>query len=145
MATESWTPARIFLVVSAIYHLFLGVLGLAVDQTFPIGADEAATAGSENILGAFETNGWHSLAAVFIGVVSLYFAIRPARAREAAFGVGISQLGVVAAFSVADPSIFWFASNGADQVIHLTTAIGGIASALATRPSANRSELVAGV
>ena len=128
-----WSPARIFLAASAGYHLLLSVVGLAIDQTFPVGSDAAVGAGSEHIFGIFETNGWHSLAAFLLGLVSLYFAVRPTYAREAALGVGMSQLVVVVSFAVTPPSTFWFASNAADQVVHATTAIGGIVGALLTR------------
>ncbi|MGH2757127.1 MAG: DUF4383 domain-containing protein, partial [Actinomycetota bacterium] len=128
-----WTPARIFLAASAAYHLLLGIVGLAINQTFALGADAVAHAGSEHVFGIFETNGWHSLAALLIGAASLYFAFRPERARVAALGIGISQALVVVAFTFFPPSTFWFASNRADQVIHASTAIWGIGSALSTR------------
>ena len=118
---------------SAAYHLLLGVAGVAIDQTFPIGADATAHAGSDHVFGIFETNGWHSSAALLIGFISLYFTLRPARVREGALFVGISQLAVVVTFALMSPATFWFASNGADQVIHAITAFGGIGSAVLTR------------
>lgn len=118
--------------VSAAYHLVLGVTGLFIDRTFPLRAEEARVR-SEHIFGIFETNGWHSLAAVLIASVSLYFVLAPRYDREAALWVGLSQLGVVAAFGLWDPETFLFASNGADQWVHATTASGGIAAALVTR------------
>lgn len=130
-----WTPARIFLAVSAFYHLLLGIVGLGVDRSFPLGPNATEHAGSGHVFGVFETNGWHSLAGILVGVVSLYFAVRPRHAREAALAIGVSQLGTTVALALWDPSIFMFASNGADQVIHSTTAVAGIASALWTRKS----------
>ncbi len=127
-----WTPARIFMVVSAVWHLPLGIAGLAIDQTFPIGPGDAAAAGSEHVFGIFETNGWHSLAAVILGVISLLFAVRHDRAREAALAIGIFHVGVVAALMLWQPETFWLASNGADQVVHSSTAVGGILSGLLT-------------
>ena len=118
---------------SAAYHLLLGIAGVAIDQTFPIGADATAHAVSDHVFGIFETNGWHSSAALLIGFISLYFTLRPTRVREGALFVGISQLGVVVTFALMSPATFWFASNGADQVIHAVTAVGGIGSALLTR------------
>jgi hypothetical protein len=47
------------MLVSALYHLPLGIAGLLYDQTFPIGSAEAERAGSEHVFGVFETNGWH--------------------------------------------------------------------------------------
>jgi hypothetical protein len=132
--SDGWTPARIFMAASAGFHLPVAIIGLAIDQTFPFGADAAAHAGSEHILGILETNGWHSLAALLLGVVSLYFAVRPQRAREAALAIGVGHVVIVLALTFWDPSTFWFASNAADQVVHTSTAIGGIGSALLTPP-----------
>jgi hypothetical protein len=129
---ERWTPARIFKALSAIWHIPLGVIGLAIDQTFPLGSAEAATSHSEHIFGVFETNGWHSLLALVLGFVSLYFTIRPERAREGALLIGLSHVGVVLALVIWDPSTFLLASNIADQIVHSSTAIGGIFSALLT-------------
>jgi hypothetical protein len=139
----SWTPARIFMVVSAAYHLPLAIAGLAIDQTFPVGSDAAAHAGSEHIFGIFETNGWHSLAALLLGVVSIYFALRPERAREAALAIGIGHVGIVLALTFWAPATFWLMSNGADQVVHASTAFGGIGSALLTRQSPSQRTLTA--
>lgn len=140
--TSAWTPARIFLVVSAIYHLLLGILGLAIDQTFPLSAEAAARAGSMHVFGVFETNGWHSLAALGLGAVSLFFAVRPQRAREAAVALGISQAFIVLALALRDPSAFLLAANGADQVIHTATALGGIVSGLLTRNGLTKESLL---
>ena len=130
---ESWTPARIFMTVSAVFHIPVGLIGLVIDQTFQVGSKAAAVAGSEHIFGILETNGWHSLAALLLGVASLYFTLRPRRAREGALAIGISHVVLVLGLAFWDPSTFWLASNGADQVIHASTAVGGIGSALLTR------------
>lgn len=131
-SAANWTPARIFLAFSATYHLLLGIAGLAVDQTFPVGWQAAAQASSGHVFGVFETNGWHSVAGLLIGLVSLYFTVRPEGARAGALAVGVSQAVVTLALAVVPPSTFWLASNAADQVIHSATAIGGIGSALLT-------------
>ena len=127
-----WTPARIFLLVSALYHLPLGILGLLVDQTFPLSAGAAAHASSGHLFGVFETNGWHSVAGLGVGAFSLFYVVRPRHARAAALNLGIGHVLIVIALAIWDPSTFLFASNGADQVIHTTTALGGIASGLLT-------------
>ena len=131
---SAWTPARIFMVVSAAFHLPVAMVGLAIDRTFPLGASAVTRAGSEHVFGVLETNGWHSLAALLVGVVSLYFAVGPERAREAALAIGIGHVFVVLALTFWEPSTFWLMSNGADQVVHATTAIVGTGSALLTRP-----------
>jgi hypothetical protein len=127
--SDEWTPARIFMLVSTIWHLPLGVAGLLYDQTFPIGPNAAESSGSEHIFGIFETNGWHSTAALLLGFISLYFLIRPARAREGALGIGVFHVGIVTALALWGPEVFWLKSNDADQIVHATTAITGILSA----------------
>lgn len=128
-----WTPARIFLGVSALFHVPVGVIGFMYDQTFPIGADAAASAPSEHIFGVLETNGWHTLGALVVGVVSLYLVLRPRRAREGALALGVGHVGLVIVLILWPPSTFWIASNAADQVVHSSTAMGGIVSGLLTR------------
>jgi len=127
----AWTPARIFLAISAAFHIPVAVVGFVYDRSFPIGAGEAARAPSEHILG-LETNGWHTLGALIVGVVSLYFALRPRQARRTAFALGAIHVGLWLSLILWDPSTFWIASNSADQIVHACTAVGGIASAMLT-------------
>lgn len=127
-----WTPARIFMTVSAVFHIPVAVAGFLYDRSFPIGPDAAARAGGEHVFGILETNGWHTLGALLVGAVSLYFALRPLRARDAALALGAFHVALFASLELWDPSTFWIASNTADQVIHASTAIGGIGSALLT-------------
>ncbi len=121
------------MVITAAVHIPLGIAGLVQDQTFPVGAGAAARAGSELIFGIFETNGWRSLAALVVGVLAVSFTLFPRRARDAALLIGLFHVGVVVSLVLWDPSTFWLASNAADQVVHTSTAIGGIGSALLTR------------
>lgn len=131
---ERWTPARIFMVAAATYHLPLGIGGLIVDQTFPVGAAATERAGSELVFGLFETNGWHSTAALVLGIIAVCFAINPRRARDVALAMGLFHVGIVISLIVWEPSTFWLASNAADQIVHSSTAIGGIATGLLTSP-----------
>jgi hypothetical protein len=59
-----WTPARIFMAVSAAFHVPVAIAGFLYDRTFPIGPNAAATAGHAHVFGIFETNGWHTLCAL---------------------------------------------------------------------------------
>ena len=127
---DGWTVARVFMLVSALWHLPLGIVGLAVDRTFPIGVEAARAAHSEHIFGVFETNGWHSSAALLLGVVSVYFLLRPRYAAQAALGIGLFHVGIVLSLELWSPETFWLASNVADQIVHATTAITGIAAGL---------------
>jgi hypothetical protein len=121
------------MLASALYHFPLGIAGLLYDQTFPIGSAEAERAGSDHVFGIFETNGWHSLAALLLGAISLYFMMRPRGARVVALTIGVQHVGLVVAFIVWPAETFWMASNAADQIVHSFTAIAGIGAALLTR------------
>ncbi|MFN2591102.1 MAG: DUF4383 domain-containing protein [Actinomycetota bacterium] len=122
------------MLVSAVWHLPLGIIGFVYNRTFPIGADATANAPSGLVFGMFETNGWHTLGALAVGLFSLYFALRSQNARQAALALGVTHVGLVLALILRDPSTFWIASNAADQVVHASTAVGGIASGLLTTP-----------
>lgn len=128
----SWAPARIFMTISAVWHLPLGIAGLVLDQTFPVGTRATMHAGSDHIFGVFETNGWHSLAAVLLGAVSLLFALRPQHARGAALAIGVFHVTVFGALLLWKPETFWLASNTSDQVVHASTAIAALVSGLMT-------------
>ncbi|MFN2589857.1 MAG: DUF4383 domain-containing protein [Actinomycetota bacterium] len=131
---RTWNPARVYLWVSAVYLTVLSAAGFFYNRTFPVGAAAAERAGSGHILGIFETNGWHNLAGLVFGVVALVFLTRPVR--DAALGaivVGVPNLIAFIAFSVAAPTTFWFASDGADNIVHATLGFGGILAALLTR------------
>jgi hypothetical protein len=122
----------LFLALSAGYHLPLGILGFLYNRSFPIGSEAAASAESARVFGIFETNGWHSLAALAVGVISLWVVLENRRARTVSLSIGALHVGIVLSLFAWDPSVFWLASNNADQAIHSFTAIGGIASGLAT-------------
>jgi len=132
VAGERWTPARAFLALVSLWLTPLGLIGLAIDRTFPLDPAEAAVGYSAHILGVFETNGWHSLAGLLLGVLSLYFVLRPKRAREVSLAIGIAHVGIVVALIVWEPATFLIASNMADQIVHGATALGGIAGGLLT-------------
>lgn len=142
--TDGWTPARWFMLVAAVWHIPLGIIGLIYDRTFPIGSGAASRAHSEHIFGIFETNGWHSTAAVLVGVIALYFTLYPARAREGALAIGWFHVGVVLALTFWSPDTFWLASNAADQVIHASSAVGGIATGYLTPAGPTRARGGAG-
>ena len=133
LAAGEWTPARVFLLASTIWHIPLGIVGFFYIRNFPIGAEATKAAGSAQIFGVFETNGWHTLAALILGVASLYFTINSQNARAAALAIGAFHVVIVASLAIWDPSTFWLASDGADQVAHSSTAVLGLASGLLTR------------
>lgn len=127
-----WTAARLFMVVAAVWHLALAGVGFALNADFPIGAGATRAGGSAHIFGVFETNGWHNAAALALGLITLYFTLRPTRAREAALVIGFGHVALTIALIIWHPSTFWIASNSADQWVHASSAVGGIVSGLAT-------------
>ena len=128
-----WSPARWYLLAVAISHIPLGIVGLVFDRSFPIGAEAAREAGSHHIFGVLETNGWHSLGALALGVLAASILVAaPERARRVAFLIGVINLGLLLSLVAWDPSTFWIASNGTDQIVHSATALGGIGTGLLT-------------
>lgn len=94
----------------------------------------AAQAGSRT----GETERWSparlylNLAGVLSGVVALGFAIRPEWARAGALLKGAFYVAVTTSLLVVDARTLWLGSNWADQTIHASLAVGGIATGLAT-------------
>jgi hypothetical protein len=133
-----WSPARLYLAVSGAWHLVLAVGGFLADQTFPTSMAAARSGHSGLVFGIFETNGWHTLGAAIIGVVATYTAIYPKRAREVAFAIGAFHVPFTLALIFFEPHTFLIASNGADQIVHVSSAVLGLASAIATPSHAHR-------
>lgn len=128
-----WSPARIYLVASGIFLLFVAAVGFALDRSFPTSPD--AVGSSRWVLGVFETNGWHTTAGLISGVVALAFATRPEWARFGAMLKGVFYVAVTTSLLLVEPSTFLLVSNTADQVVHATLGVTGIVSALMTRPA----------
>lgn len=125
-------PARLFLLVSGAYLLIVGGIGFLFDATFATSAAEARESHG-HIFGIFETNGWHNLAAVALGLPSAAVAVgRPKLAVPVVLASGIGNGVAFVAFEVWGADTFWVASNTADQVVHALIAVGGIGAALTT-------------
>jgi len=132
---HDWSPARIYLVASGISLLILGAAGLAVNRSFPTSPATVPSAGSGWLFGVIQTNGWHSVAGLISGAVALGFALKAEWARMGAIVKGLFYIGVTTSLFVTAPSTFLLVSNAGDQVVHASLAIGGIATAWATRTS----------
>jgi hypothetical protein len=130
---NEWSPARIYLVASGIFLLLIGIAGLALNQSFPTSPGAVDPAGSGWLFGVLQTNGWHSVSALGSGAVALGFAARAEWARLGAMVKGVFYVAVTTSLFITDPSTFLLVSNAGDQVVHASLAIGGIATALATR------------
>lgn len=131
---QAWSPARVYLLISGVYLVFIGAVGFIYSSSFAIGADAEE---SSHIFGIFETNGWHNLAGLLGGLGALAFALRPETTRLGALLLGVAYIVITVALAIWEPSTFSIASNGADQVVHALLAVGGVASAFATRSAAN--------
>jgi hypothetical protein len=137
---EPWSPARRYLVISGVFLLALAAVGFAYSRSFPTSPD-AVAGGTREILGVLLTNGWHNLAGLLSGVVALGFAIRPEWARTGALVKGVFYVGVTTSLLITDARTLLLGSNWADQIIHASLAVGGLATGLAT-PRPRRTEAV---
>ncbi|MDQ3982001.1 MAG: DUF4383 domain-containing protein [Actinomycetota bacterium] len=132
VAVATWSPARIYLVVSGVFLVVASAVGFGIDSSFPASAAEVDSAGSGHIFGIFETNGWHNLSALISGAIALGFAVRPEWARAGALLKGTMYVAVTTSIAIWGPETFKVASNGADQVVHASLALTGLAAGLAT-------------
>jgi hypothetical protein len=130
---QEWSPARIYLVASGIFLLAIGLAGLALNRSFPTSTGAVDAAGSGWLFGVLQTNGWHSVAALFSSAAALGFAAKSQWARFGAMAKGVFYVAVTTSLFITEPSTFLLVSNAGDQVVHASLAIGGIATALATR------------
>ncbi len=125
-----WSPARLYLVISGAFLVVAGLTGFTVDASFP-----TSPSGVHPVLddaGVFATNGWHNVTGLVSGLISLAFATRPEWARTGAFVKGGIYVVATTAFQIWGGETFLIAVNGADQILHATLAVAGIATALAT-------------
>jgi hypothetical protein len=130
--TATWSPARVYLVASGLVLVLSAVVGFGVNSAFPQTSGDVHAAGSGHIFGVFETNGWHNLSALISGAIAFGFALRPEWARTGAFVKGAMYVAVTAAIALWGPETFRIASNGADQIVHGTLGITGLAAGAAT-------------
>jgi hypothetical protein len=130
---HEWSPARIYLVASGIFLLVVGVAGLALNRSFPTSPGAVDSAGSGWLFGVLQTNGWHSVGALVSSAAALGFAARAEWARLGAMVKGVLYVGLTTSLFITEPSTFLLVSNAGDQIVHASLAIGGIATALATR------------
>src|SRR3990170_5510153 len=82
------SPAHVFLWISVVYLLALGLGSLVVSPSFAVG-DEVS---GDHLFGVIETNGWHGLSGVLLGAASLALAMSGRWAREGAAVMGASLL-----------------------------------------------------
>jgi hypothetical protein len=137
-ARERWSPARRYLVISGVFLVILAAVGFAYSRAFPTESG-AVDEGARKVFGLLLTNGWHNLAGLLSGIVALGFALRPEWARTGALLKGLFYVGVTTSLLAVDARETLLASNWADQIIHASLAIGGLATGLASPRAARRS------
>ena len=135
--SATWTPARIYLVVSGIFLVGAALTGFGYSTSFPSSADAVRSAHNPHIYGIFETNGWHNLTSLVSGLVSRSFALRPEWARTGALVKGSLYTVVTISIAIWGPETFLLASNAADQVVHASLAVAGLAAWRATSSITN--------
>ena len=128
--TANKTPAQLYSLVFGATLLVAGIAGFLVDSSFgPLGAD---VEGSNLIL--FEVNGIHNIVHLASGALGLALWRNPASARLFALGFGAVYLLVtVLGFAMGTNVLGLIPINAADNVLHLTIAVIGIAAGLASR------------
>ncbi|HET8658794.1 MAG TPA: DUF4383 domain-containing protein [Micromonosporaceae bacterium] len=118
-------PRILALVVGVVYTL-IGLAGFVVT-----GFDNFASENGDSLLG-FEVNPLHNVVHLLTGVLGLVMARRLATART--YGwilfVAYAAVFIYGLFAGGDPDADILALNGADHVLHLLTALVGLAIAL---------------
>ena len=114
----SSSPNRLLGTVFGVVYLLVGLVGFAVTS----GVDFAGTDGKNLII--FEVNPLHNIVHLAIGALLLLGSrtVHSAKSVNALVGAVYLLVGIVGLF-VLDKSINILALNGADNVLHLASAI----------------------
>ena len=132
LETDRQMPARTFLWISGGYLLVLGIGSLIANPSFAVG-DEAS---SGHLFGVVETNGWHGLAGVLLGLASLFFAMSQRWAKEGAGVIGLFSLasGVVLLLYGDGAVALWLVPVDATDAVflHVLPGVVGVICAAAT-------------
>jgi len=113
------SPNRVLGAVFGVVYLLVGILGFFVTTD----VDFAATAGEPLIV--FDVNPLHNIAHLAIGALLLFAAMKSISAAKGAnvlVGAVYLLLGVVGLF-ILDSDANILALNGADNVLHLASAL----------------------
>ena len=140
--SETWSPARLYLVISGVLLLVIGSVGFLYDNDFATSAEAVRNTEHGHLFGIFATNGWHNLAGLASGSLALGLAIRPEWARTGALIKGFMYVVVTSALAIWDGPTFWVALNTADQILHGSLAVTGLLCGFATPRRRRPSDLV---
>ena len=138
LTAAKWSPARVYLVASGIFLVVSTAIGFAVDSSFQSSPDAVRAADHGFIYGVFATNGWHNVSGMASGVAALLFALRPEWSRTGALVKGAIYVVVTSSVAIWGGHTFLIATNVADQIVHGTLAVTGLAAGFAT-PARSKS------
>ena len=145
--SKTWTPARLYMLVSVVFLIPTGVAGLVMNQNFAVGAGATDPSTTNLVYGFLETNGWHSTAALVNGAVALALLVLASdrTVRRGALLMGLALGGLAIALMIPrsiDLLDNILASNAADNVTHVAQALGGIVTgSMRQRPGKATSRL----
>ncbi len=139
--SKTWTSARLYMLVSVVFLIPTGIVGLITNQNFALGDGATRPKTADMVFGVLETNGWHSTAAVVNGLAALALLLFASDdvVRRGALFIGAALAGLTVALMIPrsiDLLDNVLASNAADNLTHATQAIGGIATGLLSGRSA---------
>lgn len=124
------SPARLYAIVFGSVLVVAGILGFFVSSDFSTGDDVRR----EGLLGLFDVNGWHNVVHIATGALGLAAAALAA-ARVYALGLGVVYVAVaVWGFAIGGGEVIagLIPVNTADNMLHLTIGVVGLAAGLAT-------------
>jgi glucose uptake protein GlcU len=116
------SPNRLVAAIFGVVYLLVGIIGFLVTGF----EDFADNNTNEKILGIFEVNGLHNVVHLLIGAVLLAASRTVAAAKASNMFVGAVYLivGIIGLFIANDTSDLNILSlNGADNVLHLASAL----------------------
>jgi len=131
------SPNRLVAAVFGVVYLLIGVLGFVVTGF----EDFAGTDTNETLLG-FELNGLHNVVHLAIGAVLLAASRTVAAAKAANMFVGAVYLlvGIIGLF-ILDSDANILSLNGADNVLHLASALIPLGVALSQDKNVRRGDV----
>ncbi|HEX2159159.1 MAG TPA: DUF4383 domain-containing protein [Actinomycetes bacterium] len=125
-ASPARHPAQLLaLAIGAVYTL-VGILGF-----FVTGFDNFASETNETLLG-FEVNPLHNIVHLVIGLagLALWRRLDTARTYGWLLAAGYGLAFIYGLFAAGNSDINFLSINGADNVLHLVSALAGLAIAL---------------
>jgi len=126
MAETGWNPPRILAAAVGAVFTLIGLAGF-----FVTGFDGFASSDGDSLLG-FHVNPLHNIVHLLLGALGLYLAMRTRTARLYGWllAAGYGVVFLFGLFAVNQPDINFLAINNADNVLHVLTALVGLAIAL---------------